>query len=115
MKRLFILLISFVMLASCATSDAGNADSSTGSNGTAQPEASGSGVNEFAGTTIRISDPLFSAGAELITPDPSHYRVGGLFDYTKLSQLSGMNIEVHGFTDENRTLKILAEDSDIDI
>ena len=115
MKRLFILLISFVLLASCATSDAGNADSSTGSNGTAQPEASGSGDNEFAGMTVRVSDPLFSAGAELITPDPSHYRVGGLFDYTKLSQLSGMNIEVHGFTDENRTLKILAEDSDIDI
>ena len=115
MKRLFILLISFVMLASCATSDAGNADSSTGSNGTAQPEASGSGVNEFAGTTIRISDPRFSAGTELITSDPSRYVIGGLFDYTKLSQLSGMDLEVHGFTDENRTLKILAGDKDIDV
>ena len=60
MKRLFILLISFVLLASCATSDAGNADSSTGSNGTAQPEASGSGDNEFAGMTVRVSDPSLS-------------------------------------------------------
>ena len=100
MKRLFILLISFVLLASCATSDAGNADSSTGSNGTAQPEASGSGDNEFAGMTVRVSDPRFLPGVELITSDPGFYTVGGFFDYTKLSQLSGMDLEVHGFTEE---------------
>lgn len=80
MKRLFILLISFVLLASCATADTVGDSLPDGSDGTAKPESSGSGGNEFAGMTVRISDPLFSAGAELITPDPSHYRVGGLFD-----------------------------------
>ena len=115
MKKLILVLLSLLMLVSCTASDTENTPSSGSTGDTVQPESSDSGDNEFAGMTVRVSDPLFSAGAELITPDPSHYRVGGLFDYTKLSQLSGMNIEVHGFTDENRTLKILAEDSDIDI
>ena len=115
MKKLILVLLSLLMLVSCTSSNTENPHSSTGSNGAAQPESSGSGGNEFAGTTIRISDPLFSAGTELITSDPSRYVIGGLFDYTKLSQLSGMDLEVHGFTDENRTLKILAGDKDIDI
>ena len=115
MKRLFILLISFVLLASCATADTVGDSSSAGS------EQDIADSQDSAIETVRISDINARRGVYLCDPEPedpdglelSEY--AGLLEYEALAEVSGMNIEVHGLSDENQTLKILAGDSDIDI
>ena len=115
MKRLFILLISFVLLASCAKADTVGDSSSAGS------EQDIDDSQDSAIETVRISDINARRGVYLCDPEPedpdglelSEY--AGLFEYEALAEVSGMNIEVHGLSDENQTLKILAGDSDIDI
>ena len=62
MKKLILVLLSLLMLVSCTASDTENAPSSGSTGGNVQPESSDSAGNKFAGTTIRISDPRFSAG-----------------------------------------------------
>lgn len=79
------------------------------------------GAQDSAVTTVSISDINARRGVYLCDPEPedpdglelSEY--AGMFEYEALAEKSGMNIEVHGLSDENQTLKILAGDSDIDI
>ena len=59
MKKLILVLLSLLMLVSCTASDTENTPSSGSTGDTVQPESSDSGGNEFAGMTVRVSDPLF--------------------------------------------------------
>lgn len=69
--------------------------------------------------TVSIADYGFSLGNNIdvcsVFADDTNNISGGCFNYSELSRRAGMNIDIHGYTTENRILKILAQDSDIDI
>ncbi len=77
--------------------------------------------DQFAGVTIRISDPRAPQGTYICDPEPEdknavgRYTYSGIFEYETLAAKTGMNIEVSGFTMDDRTMKILAGDGDVDI
>ena len=95
--------------------------STVGCSSTSLNDGGTSNAQDSAIETVRISDINARRGVYLCDPEPedpdglelSEY--AGLLEYEALAEVSGMNIEVHGLSDENQTLKIPAGDSDIDI
>ncbi len=118
-KRILSIILSIILIilsTSCTgpQHDTHNHSSDTGVDSGMLTPADSHYDNEFAGTTLVISDPRAITGNHRATADGS-YDVTGMFKYGELARETGMDIEVVGLTLENRTLKILAQDSDVDI
>lgn len=117
MKRIFLIILTLVMIISLVSCSSSNikqpsADSENG----VDTQEQESPPNEFEGVTVRISDPRGVGGTpHLVGPDYPNNGYAAMFDYGELAKKANINLEITGLTNEERTLKILAEDSDIDI
>ncbi len=130
MKKLFVILISLLLLVSCGkTPEVTPAETEATLPGTFTPAEDikettvfedDPALQKFAGSIIKISDPRASdehratpVRRDITSVGLNH--VGGMFNYSEIAARTGMYIDVVGYTSDNRTLKILAGDKDVDI
>ena len=104
MKRLLIILLSLILLVSCAIDEnsdyPGDGEKLTFNN------------VDLTGKTITIYD---KTAVVRTLYNGEEGVVGGFFNYEKLSEILGCDIEVKTYSDNVQYTKILAGDSDIDI
>ncbi len=100
MKITAILLCVLILLTSCA-----------------KPNVNDNAELDFSNITVTVSDlRANSDGFTVNTAGECSIRLpGGTLDYKKLAISAGIPLEVKGLTEENRAMKILAQDSDVDI